>query len=262
MHNLGDLLTAHDDQVRGSIDARMPSTWVAEWDGPLLRVATPAQGIAFAKNLDGLSVQELDSLIHRLRDHFSQRGEAVEWKTYGHDRPDLTARLKLAGFRPEDTETVVIGNAADLANAVELPHGVNLRETTAPEDFHRIAKMESKIWGKDWSWLADDLASRCETSPDDVVILVAEAEGEIVSAAWLVGMPGTEFSGLWGGSTLAKWRGKGLYRALVARRAQIALGRGMKYLVVDASDDSNPILQRLGFQKVTTTTPWVWSPIS
>jgi len=104
------------------------------------------------------------------------------------------------------------------------------------------------------------LASRCATSPGDVVVLIAEADGKVVSAAWLVGMPGTEFGGLWGGSTRQQWRGRGIYRALVTRRAQIALGRGMKYLVVDASADSRPILQRLGFQKVTTTTPWVWSP--
>lgn len=47
-------------------------------DGPLLRVTTPTQGIAFAKDLEGLSVPELDSLIHRLRDYSSTRGEAVE----------------------------------------------------------------------------------------------------------------------------------------------------------------------------------------
>jgi hypothetical protein len=29
---------------------------------------------------------------------------------------------------------------------------------------------------------------------------------------------------------------------------------------VDASDDSRPILERLGFVAVTTTTPCVWSP--
>lgn len=238
----------------------MPSTWKAHWDGPLLRVTTPAQGIAFARNLEGLSVPELDGLIHRLRDYFDKRGEAVEWKTYGHDCPDLPERLKLAGFKPQETETVVIGNAAELATDTEPPHGVTIRATTARKDFDRIAHMESEVWGQDWSWLADDLVSRCKTSPNDVVILIAEAEGLVVSAAWLVGMPRTEFSGLWGGSTLETWRGKGIYRTLVARRAQIALSRGMKYLVVDASDASSPILQRLGFQKVTTTTPWVWSP--
>jgi len=46
----------------------------------------------------------------------------------------------------------------------------------------------------------------------------------------------------------------------VARRAQLAVARGVRYLQVDASDDSKPILLRLGFRAVTTTTPYVWSP--
>jgi hypothetical protein len=34
----------------------------------------------------------------------------------------------------------------------------------------------------------------------------------------------------------------------------------MRFLQVDASDNSRPILQRLGFVALTTTTPYVWSP--
>ena len=44
--------------------------------------------------------------------------------------------------------------------------------------------------------------------------------------------------------TLAGWRGRGIYRALVARRAQYAVRVGARYLQVDASSDSAPILQR------------------
>jgi hypothetical protein len=36
--------------------------------------------------------------------------------------------------------------------------------------------------------------------------------------------------------------------------------RRHKYLHVDASDDSSPILRRLGFLAVTTTTPYVHKP--
>jgi hypothetical protein len=46
----------------------------------------------------------------------------------------------------------------------------------------------------------------------------------------------------------------------VAYRANLAAERGFRYLETDASDDSRPILERLGFTAVTTTTPWVWSP--
>ena len=45
-----------------------------------------------------------------------------------------------------------------------------------------------------------------------------------------------------------------------ARRAQLATARGVPYLQVDASSDSAPILRRLGFQPLTTTTPYVWTP--
>ncbi|MEV1320266.1 GNAT family N-acetyltransferase [Micromonospora arborensis] len=66
------------------------------------------------------------------------------------------------------------------------------------------------------------------------VVLVAEAAGRVVSAAWLVVViPGTEFAALWGGSTLPQWRRKGIYRALVARRARVAADRGVRYLLVD-----------------------------
>jgi hypothetical protein len=46
----------------------------------------------------------------------------------------------------------------------------------------------------------------------------------------------------------------------VAYRANLAAARAFRYLETDASDDSRPILERLGFTAVTSTTPYVWSP--
>ena len=72
--------------------------------------------------------------------------------------------------------------------------------------------------------------------------------------------PGTEFAGLWGGGTLPEWRGRGIYRALVRYRAELAAQRGYRYLTVDASPDSRPILERLGFIRLAITTPYTWTP--
>jgi hypothetical protein len=260
MTTTAELLALHDAQVRGTIADRVPRTWEPHWDGPVLRVTAPAQGMAFAQDIDALTVEELDALIARVRDFFAARGQSLEWKTYGHDRRDLTERLELAGFAPDPLETVVVGAARDLVSAGETPDGVTIEATTDPADLHAIAAMESQVWGADWSWLADDLAERIKSDPDSLVILTAKAEGKVVSAAWLAMMPGTEFGALWGGSTLAEWRRKGIYRALVARRARIAVEWGIRYLMVDASDDSRPILERLGLRAVTTTTPWLWKP--
>src|SRR5438477_642904 len=89
---------------------------------------------------------------------------------------------------------------------------------------------------------------------------LGEAGKTVVCAGWVRFPEGTEFATLWGGGTLPAWRGRGIYRALVAYRARLAAERGRRYLEVDASDASRPILERLGFVAVTTTTPFIWSP--
>ncbi|WP_392671818.1 GNAT family N-acetyltransferase [Streptomyces sp. LN785] len=254
------LLAAYDEQMRG-VSPHPPAGVVHEQDGPLVRTVGQFRGFISAPRDVGVRGTELDELIARQRDHFAARGESVEWKTRGHDLPaDLPERLRAAGFVPEDEETVLIGLTRDMASPPVLPDGVALRRVTEPADMHRIAAMESAIWGEDLSMIGDDLAGRVTVAPDDIVVLVAEAGDELVSAAWLVFKEGTEFAGLWGGSTLPDWRGRGIYRALVSARAEIAAARGVSYLQVDASDDSAPILRRLGFHAVTTTTPYIWSP--
>jgi GNAT superfamily N-acetyltransferase len=255
------LLAAYDDQLRGgSESAAVPSST----DGPVIRVEYPSRGFVSYRSLEGLDGEELDALIARQRDYFAAKGQAVEWKTRGHDLPaDLPDRLIAAGFVPEDRETVVIGESAAIMAKLsghEFAAGVTIRRTTEPTDFDRIAAMESAVWGLDWNWLAGDLSRRVQADPDLIDVYVAEAGGEVVSAAWAVYKKGTDFTGLWGGSTLAEWRRKGIYTALVAIRAERAVERGYRYLQVDASDNSSPILQRLGFVAVTTTTPYVFTP--
>ncbi len=264
MTDIGALLAAYDEQARPAEHTNLPAGVHAEPDGPVVRVVGHFhQGFISAPRDLNLGGGELDDLIARQRDFFAARGEAVEWKTRGHDLPtDLVARLEAAGFVAEDTETVMIGVAADLAADPQLPDGVRLREVVEGDDLRRIADMETAVWGEDRSWLADELARQVARDGSPTVVLVAESDNLIVAAAWLMIEPGTQFGGLWGGSTLEAWRGRGIYRALVARRAQLAAARGVEYLQVDASDDSRPILERLGFTAVTTTTPYVWSPKS
>ncbi|MCT9080898.1 GNAT family N-acetyltransferase [Streptomyces fulvoviolaceus] len=258
-----DLLAAYDDQMRGA-PPNPPAGVTYEHDGPLLRIVGQFRGLVSGPRDLGVAGDALDGLIARQRDFFAARGEAVEWKTRSHDVPaDLTDRLRAAGFVPEEQETVLVGRAAEMAvGQPVLPDGVALRQVTEDADMRRIAAMESAVWEQDWSWLAEDLIGRVATAPGEIAVYVAEAGGEVVSAAWLVFRAGTEFAGMWGGSTLAGWRGRGIYRALVAVRAELAVSRGVTYLQVDASDDSAPILRRLGFPPVTTTTPYVWTPPS
>jgi GNAT superfamily N-acetyltransferase len=128
-----------------------------------------------------------------------------------------------------------------------------------PRSLRYAASSEESIWHEDHSWV-DDLAEERAADPEGLHIFVAEAGDLTVCAGWVSFPSGTEFVTFWGGATLPAWRRRGIYRALVAHRAMLAAEGGRRYIEVDASDDRRPILERLGFVAVTTTTPYVRSP--
>jgi GNAT superfamily N-acetyltransferase len=260
--NTGRLLTAYDAQLRAQAPERLPAGVTVEQDGPLLRF----RGFAFGgfveyRDLGGLEGAALDELIARQVHVFAGRGERFEWKYHGHDLPaDLPERLRAAGFVPEDRETVVIAPVADIVGETVLPEGVSLREVTSRADLERIAALQQAVWQEQHSGIADFLERERAVDPGALTIVVAEAGDAMVCAAWVRFAKDTEFATFWGGATLPEWRRRGIYRATVAYRANLAAQRGFRYVEVDASDDSRPILERLGFAPVTTTTPYIWSP--
>jgi GNAT superfamily N-acetyltransferase len=255
------LLAAYDEQLRARVPDPLPAGMSVERDGPVVRFHGGGRGFVLYRDLAGLEGAALDDLIARQIQAFAERGERFEWKLHGHDRPaDLPQRLRAAGFVPEDEETVVIAAAAEIAGRPRLPEVVSLRAVTTRDDLDRIAAFEDAVWGEGHGGLADMLEGELEADPNGLAIVVAEAEGDVVCAGWVRFEHGTEFATLWGGATLPAWRGQGIYRATVTWRANLGLERGFRCLEVDASSDSRPILERLGFTAVTTTTPYVWAP--
>ncbi|MFF2925643.1 GNAT family N-acetyltransferase [Streptomyces celluloflavus] len=254
-------LAAYDEQLRARTFS--PELSGAERVGPVERILVPGEGgLILYRDLGGLDGPELDAFIAAQRDHFAALGRPVEWKYYGYDLPvDLPDRLRAAGFTPGEQETVIIGEAAEIAAEPRLPEGVRLHEVTSRADFDRIGALSQEVWGGDQSWLAPAMEGWVSGGGDPCTVLVAESlAGEVVCAAWVRFHPGTEFASLWGGSTLPNWRGRGLYRALVAARANLAVERGFRYVQIDALDTSRPILARLGLLPVATTTPYTWEP--
>jgi GNAT superfamily N-acetyltransferase len=163
----------------------------------------------------------------------------VEWKYYSHDGPELRERLLAAGLVPEDEETVVVAEAASIPSP---PADVELRPAT--DEFVDLAVRV--FGGRRWEL------------PDRAVAIVAVVDGEPVSGGRVDFEDGVEFAGLFGGVTLPEFRGRGLYRATVAKRAELARERGYRWLYVDALPTSRPILERNGFVPITTTTPFVF----
>jgi GNAT superfamily N-acetyltransferase len=257
---VGELLAAYDAQLRGHVQDRLPDSVRVEREGPLVRTLRfGKRGFVEYRYLAGLDGEELDLLIARQVAVFAARGEPFEWKLHGHDRPDLRERLRAAGLVPEETETVVIGPAAEIVSELSLPDGVVIREVREPGDFPRLVQLDESMSHEDHTWIYA-LGEERAADPEGLSIFVAEAGGRTVGDGWVRFPSGTEFATFWGGFTLPDWRRRGIYRALVAHRAKLALARGRRYIEVDASDNSRPILDRLGFIPVTTTTPYVWSP--
>ncbi len=215
----------------------------------------------------GFTAADADAVIAEQQAHFAGLGLAFEWKHYGYDTPpDLPARLLAAGFVAEPTETLLVADigellAGPLADA-GLPSGVQIRQVDDDEGFAAIVAVQAAVWGGEWRSLAHGLAAERAADPTALSVFRATAGGETVCNAWIRFHAGSDFASLWGGGTLPAWRGRGIYRALVAHRARLAAVRGFRYLQVDATDDSRPILRRLGFVALTTTTPYVWSPLN
>lgn len=254
------LLAAYDAQMRGPIGA-VPAGVTYEQDGPILRIVGGHVGRIRAPRDVGLTGLALDRLIARQRDYFEARGESVDWKVRAHDLPlDLPERLIAAGFVPEEPSAVMIGLADEVAAEPVLPDGVVLRQVSDADDLHRFADQQTEVWGDDCSWIAAELIARVSADPGQITILTAQAGERLVCTAFAVYHPATDFVALLGGATLPEWRGRGLYRAMVAARAEEAAARGFRLLHVDASHASAPILRRCGFHEITTSTFYQSAP--
>jgi GNAT superfamily N-acetyltransferase len=204
---------------------------------------------------------DADAVIAAEQARFAELGGDVEWKHFGHDDPaDLPARLRAAGFVPEEAEALMALDLEAAPGWLASDGGHDVR-ALGPDGFGDLERVLVAVWPH----LADGFVPRFRSdvaaAPDRVHLFVAYTEGAPVAAGWTVDEgPGSPFLGLFGGATLPEHRGRGLYRALVAARARWARVRGKRFLTVDAGPMSKPILEGLGFVELTTTTPFVWRP--
>jgi len=176
---------------------------------------------------------EVEPLVARMREVEGH----VEWKYYSHDGPELREQLLVAGLEPEGEETVVVAEAASIP--------------PPPED------VEIRIVSEEFVDLAADVFGSRFDLPEKAVAVVAVVDGQAVSGGRVDLEEDTEFAGLFGGVTLPEFRRRGLYRATVAKRAELAREGGYRWLYSDALPTSRPILERLGFVAITTTTPFI-----
>jgi GNAT superfamily N-acetyltransferase len=260
-----DLLATFDVRLRATAEPDEPGARVEHADGVVRQVgARPSDwhGVFYSE----LDAATADAAIAAQIAYFRGLGADFEWKLYSHDQPaDLGVRLRAAGFEADDPETVFVAQITQLVQITQLsdaglseslPDGLSLRAVTTEADADLVAEATEAAFGRGGDRARDRALARLAADPQTVWTWLAMAGDQPVSTARMLVHPGTGFASLWGGGTAPQWRGRGIYRALVARRMQVAAELGCEYLQVDATDMSRPILERLGFRALSVTTPY------
>jgi ribosomal protein S18 acetylase RimI-like enzyme len=207
-----------------------------------------------------LAQADANAVIDAQVSRFAELARPWEWKYYSYDRPaSLPGRLQAAGFVPDPPETLLVAEIAALDLDLEPPAGVELVPVADAHGAAAVVRVHDEVFGGDHAAIGSAILTGLESQPHPVEAVVALAEGTAICAGRVEFPRDSGFASIWGGGTLPSWRGRGVFRSLVTYRARLAEARGYQYLQVDATSASRPILQRLGFTELATTTPYRYS---
>jgi GNAT superfamily N-acetyltransferase len=203
---------------------------------------------------------EVDDLIEEVRALTAARGLPVMWildpETEPDDCPD---HLKAHGILPdrhdEVSSVMVLPATADVGAPVipglEIHDALESLESFTSAEQVREEAFSDIPYGDPMP--IDDQRERRyanDKAAGNRRIVMATVDGEPAGAGSLTLFP-PDGATMNGGAVRPRFRGLGVYRALVAARLQMARDAGAAGLVVWGGRMSGPILERLGFQTVS-----------
>jgi GNAT superfamily N-acetyltransferase len=190
--------------------------------------------------------------------------EDVAARAAGFGLPDAWVNVKLSA--PDGFEEALLGSGAELGDTYDVLAMALPADVKAPD----LPALEVRWWtapevARDANTVGNSLfgGSRASRASDDVIARRAAEERETFAAgagggvvAYVdyapVAVAAIEVADgvarLWGGGVLEPYRGRGIYRALVATRLAYAVEHGATMALSQGNiATSSPILQRLGF---------------
>ncbi|HEY2473979.1 MAG TPA: hypothetical protein VGI19_04175 [Candidatus Cybelea sp.] len=207
-------------------------------------------------SFSSLTDEIADRIIAEEAAHYRNLAAQVEWKVYQHDRPsDLLQRVERYGFMAGPRETVLVLDLNDRPTWIDEPPTHHVTRIENKDDVERYRRSADEIFEKAHGPTARELLAGIERGSLRHRGYIAIEGDAAVSIGRLYIDPQSAFGGLYGGGTLERYRRGGFYRATVAARARDAIVLGARYLIVDALPTSRPILERLGFLRLTDTWP-------
>jgi GNAT superfamily N-acetyltransferase len=217
-------------------------------------------GVAYSR----FSASETEMVIHAEIEYFTRLECAFEWKIYSHDEPpDLLTQLRECGFEIGDEESVMVCDSGELSPLLTapLPEGVTVTPVRDEGRIEDYLSVETGVWSCEPDQMRELLRSTLSDPFQRNLGFVAYVDEQPIGCGRVTTSPQSRFAGLWGGSVLPDFRGRGAYRALLSARIDhIRQFDSIRYLRVDAMPTSRPILERYGFKRVASTWPAVWPP--
>ncbi|MCA9672366.1 MAG: GNAT family N-acetyltransferase [Myxococcales bacterium] len=230
-----------------------PDTRVIDRRPSWYQIITPSSGESLNEViLSTLSADEADAVIARTVAQYDAHGVPFKWSVgYWSAPPDLAARLERAGFVGWDVRGMVCD-----PSALSLPFGAGITvehvaadDTRGLDDFVETMASGWRVSPAELAPLRASLERALGQRPQRYLCQLARVDGEPAAVAGLVI---AERSGyLTGAVVLDRFRGRGLYRALLGARLQSLRERGLSLAVTQAREaTSAPILEHLGFETV------------
>jgi GNAT superfamily N-acetyltransferase len=227
----------------------------AEWieQAGVVMVVTPFPVAQIVHPVD-LALEDVEAAVEAMRAVARERRKAVLgwWIAPEHDV--YAPRLEALGLGNEDTAGFeAIENAMALVTPPPTAAGedVEVRRVESLDEFVGAARVAMKAFQMPRHMCEEmeaGLALRFEEYQDQrnaAHDFVALLNGRIVGASSAVVAKAGVC--LFGGAVLPEARGRGVYRALLRARWELAVERGTPALTVQAGRMSKPILERLGF---------------
>jgi GNAT superfamily N-acetyltransferase len=200
--------------------------------------------------LDHLEEADVDAVIDATIAEYDALGIRFRWNVGPDSRPhDLAARLAARGLQ---ARRVLLLAAAIADLEAETPRDV----VVEPVDEHNLATYAAVV-AAGWDVAPEPLiayehavvAHRARNPTSLNQSFLATIAGEPAGAANAICFPRSLY--LMGAVVLPAYRGRGVYRALIASRLQLARARGVGLATCQALvDTSAPILARMGFVTV------------
>jgi GNAT superfamily N-acetyltransferase len=194
--------------------------------------------------------EEIDEVLGEVRSLLRARGRArTQWEIGSAAEPDDLVALLLERGLVRDSEPFAVALALRTPPPARPEQDLIARRVQTDEEYVAAKVVQFEAFDTPPEVIAErraELPGRWRESP--WIVHAVWLDGEIVGSGTCSWTPAG--LALFGGATLPRARGRGVYRALIEARWREAASADAPALITQAGAMSRPILERLGFRPV------------